>query len=241
MTSARQFLLGISADLGDQVDQGGPLSLARWPLARLLDYLNEGYSYLAGSLRPNDFTAIKDVKLVTGSMQDVRACGCTRILRVSEQVSASGATIARLDNPTDVKVAAGQDWSSWSNRLTPSRQRTGTEQVMLTTAYRDRNAASAFYVQPPVPEMATVYVRVLCAGVVPDALNLDTDLAPNKYLAPLRHYVMAAALGTEAESTGDSAASRDHFSRFEKLAVMGYQREESTPKVVNTSTGPVDA
>ena len=241
MTTARQFLLGISADLGDQADGGGPLSQARWPLARLLDYLNEGYSYIASSLRPNDFTAIKDVALTTGSMQDVRGCGCTRVLKVGEQVSATGATIARLDNPTEARVAKSTDWADWSDRLTPSRAPTGQEQHTLSSAYRDMNSASTFYVLPAVPPMKPVYVRILCAGVVPDILGPDTDIEPNKYLAPLRHYVMAAALGTEAESTGDSAASRDHFDRFMKLASAGYQREEATPRVINTGNGPVDA
>jgi hypothetical protein len=96
-------------------------------------------------------------------------------------------------------------------------------------------------VLPAVPPLAEVYARVVCAGVVPPALTLSSQLMPEKFSAPLRHYVTAAALGTESESTEDQGTSRDHFQRFEKLVVMGYTREEATPRVVNTSTGQKDA
>jgi hypothetical protein len=111
----------------------------------------------------------------------------------------------------------------------------------LTSARRDANAASVFYVLPAVPAASEVYARIVCAGVVPPALTLSSQLMPEKYAAPLRHYVMAAALGTETESTNDQGSSRDQFQRFEKLAVLGYTREEATPRVVNTSTGQKDA
>ncbi len=220
-----EFLKTISEELGDQPDGGGPLSWQRWSPSLLAAYFQEGQCLLA-SLSPDDYTEVKDIKLNTGSLQQLGDC-CPKVLAVTEQVDASGATVARLDLAGPKQAATKVDWTSrWQGS---SCATTGTA-FKLGSARKDPSSANVFTVSPPVPQGTDVYVRVLCGGVAPATTPLTGDVGACKNLAALRAFVLSSAMSSQIESAYMQSSGRDHFQRFMALTKYSIEREDASSK-----------
>lgn len=225
MTTAFDYFRSVAAVLGDD-EPNRPFQ--RYPLRDLIMAYNRGMQ-IVYKYRPDLFTVIKQVHLQVGSRQNARGC-CDNVLRVLEQVDATGGVITPLETHKTEKPKAPSR-SSWVHK--PScliHKDTAGERVGYVIEYAtlDNGMNGLFSVHPPVPCDVDAWVNVKC---VQPPCDMREDLVNGElegsglHNTALWHYIVASMLVGDRHAVGATQEAQMHFKMFFELLGIEYKQE----------------
>lgn len=208
MAKASTVLFNAARALTDERDH------RRWPLAELLDYLNDGVLELLEK-RPDAFAQTQTHACAVGTRQDMT--GVHAILRVMRNTSGGAVravSLAHLDN-------FNPDWHS------------DTATAVVKNYAVDGAIKSRFWVHPPNDGTGSLQVDVavfptaiaIAGGADPLLLaSYDVDIPTEGQFAPaLTYYVLHRAWAKDADFAANQAMSNRYYDLF--LAAIGVSKE----------------
>lgn len=192
---------------------------ARWSYPVLIDFLNEGLSYMV-ALRPDAFTVTEVIRLKAGAKQllpDEYDSIVTLLSNAYESADGSfveGDSINEVDNKMSRKIDIGCSDKGGQKKVTGFAV--------------DSHDSRSFTVEPPVPRGADVmvcgrFVKVPCQFTTADLNNCVS--IPRKFDVPLVDWVLHRAYLIETESAFSSRASASALQRFYRAVSAGYLQE----------------
>ena len=197
-------------------DQEPGFTYVRWPIAELLEFLNEGLIEI-GNYRPDAFTGTTSLTLSAGSQQSINGVG-VQLKSIDRMLN----TICADAPITECDLQLLRTF--YKQPCTP----TGgpTEYRVRQYAYDAKNPL-VFYVSPPVPAGQTVQVVATLIQAAPQYTtgtignNLQID---QKYYNALRFWMAARAFEVDTESSTSQAESQGFYKKFYNLLGVQYKQ-----------------
>ena len=184
----------------------------RWPVADLIDWLNEGQK-AAVRIAPEANTVTAFMQLATGVRQNLTSLAVTattavplRLIDVTRNVTdATGLPALRA-----VRIANRRALDQY-NPDWPAD--TG---VALVQHYMfDSRNPKEFFVYPPQPAVSQGWVEVVYSGEPTDLANGTESIAlDDSYAAALVDYVVHRALSADAEYGANPQRIAQHYNQF---------------------------
>jgi hypothetical protein len=217
----------LAADLGDFVDQGGPLSFNRYSRSRISAALQEGMCLIATVFKPSDFEAVLEIPLVAGNVQiaQVGAAKVTRLLSIHDNCQ-SERTVQTL-NQSAMEQPKSAEWANlWVGRKCDSPPGGALFPLNVTPMH---GSSRSWMFSKPIPQDGQYTMRVLAKGVAPSLADLD-DVAGCAHFAAAREYARSVLLASHMESVASLTAGQDALKRA--LGLTNFMRQnEAMDKV----------
>lgn len=177
----------------------------RWPVAELVDYLNDGQRQ-AVEMNPASTAEVASMSLAAGVPQDA-PIGVYRVLDVLRN-GAPRNTPVRLVDAT-LLDAVDPRW----------RQR--AQALEIVHWMFDASLPTSFDVYPPASSGATLWCKFSMvpddvpapAGPKPDDVTGSISLR-DEYASALRHYILYRCWSKDAEFAGNANLAQAHYSLF---------------------------
>lgn len=174
--------------------------------ANWLDWLNDAQRAVV-LVRPDAFSLTTNLTLVVGPKQSLPA-GYTRIIAVTRNMGADGATSGRTVNLVDGAdlSAVNENWYS----ATP-------KSPVRDLVYNDKKDPLTFWVSPPA--VAGWKIEATLAKNPTDVADADTgDIAlPDTYAAALQTWMLFRAYAKATQAVGHLQRAQTYFTAFFNL------------------------
>jgi len=187
-------------------------SAVRWPVADLIDWLNEGQKATV-RLAPEANVVSAYMQLAPGVRQDLTALAVT---------ASTDVPLRLIDVPLNVTDATGLP-SLRAIRLINRRSldqynpgwATDTAAAVVDHYMFDSRNPREFYVYPAQPATGMGYVEIVYSAEPADLADGDDDISlPDAYAAMLVDYVVHRALSADVEYGANSARVAQHYNQF---------------------------
>lgn len=154
-------------------------------------------------LSPEKYSTV--IKVLLEPCKALQNSGCENIIKVLDQVDASGCHIADIveRSPAKNKIT----WKKKSN--------CDSGEYAVNNAYTIDGLAGGFYVDPPPPAGEAVYVNVLCSSIPAD-VDDDGEVGCEES-AWITHYVIFRLLSVDTESAGHKGVADTYYKSFLQL------------------------
>ncbi|MCK4826182.1 hypothetical protein KA005_61130 [bacterium] len=158
-------------------------------------------------VRPDAFSSLESVLLTPGENTHNLPADSLRLLKVTRNMGADGATAGRAIRMVDMESlnTFDRDWPKASKGKT----------VIRETAYDDR-FPTVFNTEPPAHATTAVYIEVGVSKLPTDMADPDADSLEirDTYEQPMRQYMLHLAFAVETESQASMAKSRSFLQDF---------------------------
>jgi len=184
----------------------------RWPVADLIDWLNEGQK-AAVRISPEANTVTAFMQLVEGPRQNLTALAVTattavplRLIDVTRNVTdATGLPALRA-----VRLANRRSLDQY-NPDWPS----DTGATLVQHYLFDSRNPTEFFVYPPQPNVSQGWVEIVYSGEPTDLASGASSIAlADSYAAALVDYVVHRALSADAEYGSNPQRISQHYNQF---------------------------
>lgn len=215
----------IVVDASDQLnDQAIGLAFIRWPVDRLIEYLNGALRQVA-MLRPDLFTQKVTLALVPGSMQALPS-SVSKLVSVDQNVSLNPACgIGSFITRGDYGVFKSFNRASG---CFPSNYE-------VNSYYYDPSQIRNFYVSPSVPPNKSYSVIATCILNPPEYTIVDYNAAQpivvngveldRQYYNALLAWMMHKAYEVDTESATSYQLMRHHLKHFYDMMGVDYRQD----------------
>lgn len=201
---------------GQMNDQQWQREYARWTRPMWLEYMNEGLAEI-GAYRPEAFSAIVPIPLVTGSTQALPA-GVSGLTGITDNGSGLAAR--------EASAALAEAFSAYAVCKPYVKYVNGAPVYSVSSYYADTRNARAFYVQPPVPAWASITIQASVNKDAPQYTLADWNTTPDidsKFYNNLLDFMQARAYGLDSESAVSLSESKKLFSLFYQAMGVKYK------------------
>lgn len=212
-----EVILEVSNQLNDQ---GSP-AFVRWPVALLVQYLNNALIQV-GNFRPDAFSSAVNLTLVAGNQQTLPA-QYTLLKSVDSNGDASSCPGSPITEASlDIMRAF------FKKRCAPTG---GEANYKVNTFAYDARNPNIFYVSPPVPDSAAgtnIVATVVSEApqyVTNDYTNPTTIQIAQKYCNALIAWMLYRAYEVDTESVSSRQTKLDNLSVFFKTLGIDYKQE----------------
>ncbi len=191
-------------------------SNARWSLAELLSWLNEGQRTIVKN-KPNAYALTVDHSLVSGTYQTMPVDGI-QLLDVIRNSDVAGGRVARQASREEL------------DGVDPNWHTATSTQAITQYTYTAYDPLS-FYVYPPNDGTGSV---VLLYSAIPPEVDdpLDAISIPDFYRGPLVDYVLYRCFQKDAEDASNLQLAQSHFTQFmQGLALLAASEQINPPSM----------
>lgn len=200
---------------GQLNDQGFKLEYTRWTRPKQLEYMNEALKEI-GAYRPDAFSAIRSLTLVTGTKQSVG-----EYVTLKNISNADGSPTHESDANL-LKAFAAYDYCT----VKPQFDRSGSPVYFVKSFAVDNLDPKTFYVSPPVPSGISPVITATVIGKPPELTLADWNKPlemEDKYYNNLIDFMMARAYELDSESANSQGNSQRFMTRFYQAMGVKYK------------------
>jgi hypothetical protein len=212
-TIAAQSIVDRARHILQDTTSGG----TRWLDDELMKWVNDAQREIV-LLKPNAFSSVENLSLVSGSKQEIMAEG---LLLLSVVRNSSGRAVRRVDR--NILDSENPDW----HELTAA---SGVEHYVF-----DEDAPTHFWVYPPNNGAGSV--EVIVSRSPEDVGNINSNITLNDiYMNVILDYVLYRAYSKDTDYAGNTQRAGTHYSAFNNSLGVKLQGEQASSPNQNVRT-----
>jgi hypothetical protein len=212
-TIAAQSIVDRARHILQDTTSGG----TRWLDDELMKWVNDAQREIV-LLKPNAFSSVENLSLVSGSKQEIMAEG---LLLLSVVRNSSGRAVRRVDR--NILDSENPDW----HELTAA---SGVEHYVF-----DEDAPTHFWVYPPNNGAGSV--EVIVSRSPEDVGNITSNITLNDiYMNVILDYVLYRAYSKDTDYAGNTQRAGTHYSAFNNSLGVKLQGEQASSPNQNVRT-----
>lgn len=194
-----------SAVLARCIDILQDTTSVRWPEPELIRYLNDAQREVVKD-RPDSSAVNSPMQLVSGTKQTIPSLGM-RLIEVVRNMGPDGETPGRAVRIVDREILDAQH---------PNWHFDDPSNVVKHYAHDNRDPRH-FYVYPPIPALAQVYLEVVYSSAPTEIVSGTDDLSLDDiYANALIDYTLYRAYSKDSEYTGNANRATSHYQAYQQ-------------------------
>lgn len=190
----------------------------RWLDAEMLDWINDAQREIV-LLKPNSYSAVEDLTLITGTKQVLPAEG---LLLLTVVRNVSGKAVRRVDR--NILDSENPDWH------------TATPSAVVEHYIFDEDSPETFWVYPP-QSGTPGSVEVIYSKAPADLGSLAATITLNDiYMNVILDYILYRAYSKDTDYAGNQTRAANHYNGFNNSLGVKSQQEMTSSPNLNVST-----